>query len=210
MNLVKVKCAFCGKKFFKTAGRVNEAKKFGWKTYCSIVCQSKTRNKQQLLKCSNPKCNNTFKRQPSDIHSFFNAYCSRSCAASVNNSKFPKRQAKVKKCNYCHKEFRGKGKEYCSRKCKDKAQIISKEELYKQIKEFYKKNKRIPLKREFPHYDAIRARFGTWNKAIEAAGFEPNPVMFSKKFIAKDGHICDSFSEKIIDDWLYSNNKDVV
>jgi hypothetical protein len=27
-----------------------------------------------------------------------------------------------------------------------------------------------------------------------------------KKYIAKDGHKCDSFAEKIIDDWLYSNN----
>ena len=31
-------------------------------------------------------------------------------------------------------------------------------------------------------------------------------MLFAKKFIAKDGHICDSFAEKIIDDWLYSNN----
>ncbi|MDO8663680.1 MAG: hypothetical protein Q7K28_02490 [Candidatus Wildermuthbacteria bacterium] len=53
---------------------------------------------------------------------------------------------------------------------------------------------------------AAQATFGTWNKAIEAAGFEPNPVMFSKKYIANDGHKCDSFSEKIIDDWLYSND----
>jgi len=27
MNLVKVKCAFCGKEYFRQAGRVNEAKK---------------------------------------------------------------------------------------------------------------------------------------------------------------------------------------
>lgn len=51
-----------------------------------------------------------------------------------------------------------------------------------------------------------QAIFGTWNKTIEAAGFKSNPVKFSKKFITKDGHICDSFAEKIIDDWLYSKN----
>ena len=27
--------------------------------------------------------------------------------------------------------------------------------------------------------------------------------MFAKKYIADDGHKCDSFAEKIIDDWLY-------
>lgn len=51
-----------------------------------------------------------------------------------------------------------------------------------------------------------RFYFGSWNKAIEEAGFKPNPVKFSKKHIAQDGHLCDSLSEKIIDDWLLRNN----
>ncbi len=49
-----------------------------------------------------------------------------------------------------------------------------------------------------------RHGFGTWNQAIQAAGFIPNEVIFSKKFTANDGHICDSLSEKIIDDWLFA------
>ncbi len=53
-------------------------------------------------------------------------------------------------------------------------------------------------------YGKARDVFTTWNKAIEAAGFEPNPVMFSKKYVAKDGHKCDSLAEKIIDEWFYS------
>jgi hypothetical protein len=52
-------------------------------------------------------------------------------------------------------------------------------------------------------YREYKRRFGSWNNAIKRAGFSPNPVLFSKKFIAKDGHNCDSFTEKIIDDWLY-------
>jgi hypothetical protein len=48
-----------------------------------------------------------------------------------------------------------------------------------------------------------RRFFGTWNNAIEAAGYDPNPVMFAKHYIAKDGHKCDSMAEKIVDDWLY-------
>lgn len=55
-------------------------------------------------------------------------------------------------------------------------------------------------------YKTARELFGSWNKTIEAAGFKPNPVMFSNKYIAKDGHKCDSLAEKIIDDWLYSRN----
>lgn len=34
------------------------------------------------------------------------------------------------------------------------------------------------------------------------AGLVPNPVKFANKFIANDGHKCDSLAEKIIDDWL--------
>lgn len=77
------------------------------------------------------------------------------------------------------------------------------EMLINEIITFVKKYKRIPLKREIPHYSAIRRRFGTWNNAIIAAGFEPNPVMFAKKYIANDGHRCDSLAEKIIDDYLF-------
>jgi len=51
-------------------------------------------------------------------------------------------------------------------------------------------------------YRTARKLFGTWNNAIKTAGFEPNPVLFAKKCIADDGHKCDSFAEKIIDDWL--------
>lgn len=56
---------------------------------------------------------------------------------------------------------------------------------------------------EFAHYNAARRRFGSWNKAVLAAGLEPNPVKFAKKYFAKDGHKCNSLAEKIIDDWLF-------
>ncbi len=81
----------------------------------------------------------------------------------------------------------------------------SKKELLDKIRKFYLKNGRIPLKREFNMYREYQQRFGSWNNAIRLAGFEPNSVIFSKKFLAKDGHTCDSFAEKIIDDWLSKN-----
>lgn len=84
--------------------------------------------------------------------------------------------------------------------------VIPESELLDKIKKFVKKNGRIPYKWEIGHYSAMRGRFGTWNKAIEAAGFKPNPVMFAKKYIAKDGDKCDSLAEKIIDDYLSKRN----
>lgn len=83
----------------------------------------------------------------------------------------------------------------------------SKADLIKKIQDFYKSNNRIPVKREFyANWRAFHRVFGSWNQAIIASGFTPNEIIFSKKFISKDGHICDSYSEKIIDDWLHSKN----
>jgi len=85
---------------------------------------------------------------------------------------------------------------------------LSKGFIIEKIKAFYKKTERIPFKREFQHTKAARNRFGSWNNAIKAAGFIPNPVMFAKKYTGKDGHKCDSLAEKIIDDWLYTRKID--
>lgn len=82
------------------------------------------------------------------------------------------------------------------------------EKIIKSIKDFYFLHNRIPLKSEFLYTNPARKRFGSWNKAIKAAGFKPNPVMFTRKHKANDGHICDSLAEKIIDDWLYTKNID--
>ncbi len=81
---------------------------------------------------------------------------------------------------------------------------LSKQKLITLIKEFYKIHGRIPFKKEFFNAKAARTRFGSWNSAIKAAGFNPNPVKFAKKYRANDGHKCDSLAEKIVDDWLSS------
>ncbi|OGK35920.1 hypothetical protein A3A93_05715 [Candidatus Roizmanbacteria bacterium RIFCSPLOWO2_01_FULL_38_12] len=84
----------------------------------------------------------------------------------------------------------------------------TREKISKLLKEFYLKNGRIPFKKEFLHEKVARREFGSWNKAIIESGFKPNPVKFSKKYIANDGHICDSLAEKLIDDWL--NTKQII
>ena len=81
----------------------------------------------------------------------------------------------------------------------------TRKKLLGKIKDFCALHGRIPLKQEFNMYEEYRKRFGSWNNAIRSAGFEPNEVIFSRKFIAKDSHVCDSFAERIIDDWLSSH-----
>jgi hypothetical protein len=156
-----------------------------------------------ILICENPLCGKSFERRIYKISK--HNYCSHSCAVAVNNKTHPRNPGKIEICAYCGKDFKSREK-YCSRKCKDLGESISAKSLIGQIKNFVKKNGRIPFKQEFVHSHAARLRFGTWNKAIEAAGLKPNPVMFAKKYVAKDGDRCDSLAEKIIDDYLSKRN----
>jgi predicted nucleic acid-binding Zn ribbon protein len=211
MNLIKVECAFCGKEFFRPRGRVNEAKKFGWKQYCSRKCQDQAKVTKVEKVCANPTCNKKVSRELNQFRKSKSGYifCSSLCTAIVNNSS----RRKIKTCPVCSKNFYGE-RRYCSNLCRSKAinpNKKSKSEKQKiilnKIKDFYNTQGRIPTKKEKPGLArGAQTVFGTWNKAIEAAGFEPNPVMFAKKYIANDGHKCDSFAEKIIDDWLYSRS----
>lgn len=205
MNHIECICNYCKSIFLKDSRRHNESIKFGWKPYCSKQCRLFARTTRIQLLCDNPKCNISFERLQKEFIKSDNHYCSRSCAASVNNKKYPKRSAYIKKCIVCNGEFTGEAK-CCSLACrriKLDSFIIPRENIINLIKSFYKINERIPFKNEFPHYSAARERFGTWNNAIITAGFNPNPVKFAYKHVANDGHICDSMSEKIIDDWLY-------
>lgn len=200
--MIKIKCDFCKKIFYGTRGRINEAKKFGWKQFCSLQCLSLARDKRKLFNCSNPKCKIAFMRRTKELSSSGYAFCSRSCSAIFYNQHSPRREIHVKICPSCTKKFTGRNK-YCSNLCIPQKSIVNKRIILKEIQDFYIQNGHIPLKKEFYHAKVARIRFGSWNNAIRAAGFEPNPVMFAKKCIAKDGHKCDSLAEKIIDDWLF-------
>ena len=207
MNLVKVKCAFCGKEYFRQAGRVNEAKKFGWNQYCSKKCQNKARTTRIEKGCGNPDCSNEVSRVLNEFKSSKSGFifCSQSCAAIVNNRRHPKRRAKLKSCPICKRQFKGERK-YCSKKCKLKAlNRYTSKELLKIIKQAAQKLGRVPAKRELTMIAEIcRKRFGSWNNAIIAAGLQPNRShdhrMYKRvKTKAMDGHLCDSVSEAIID-----------
>lgn len=199
-NLVKVKCFYCGKFYFRTPQRVNESKKYSWRSFCSVECQSLGRSNGEKRTCSNVDCNNVFYRTLSDIKKTKLSFCSSSCAAkTLNSMRILKPKKKCKLCN----NYLKYGKKYCSSACQKIDLKTTNIEVIESIKMFYDKKGRIPLKAEMGNYKSARLRFGTWNNAIIAAGFVPNPVMFAKKYIAIDGHKCDSLAERIIDDWLF-------
>ncbi len=209
-ELKKLFCITCKKPVYRSMGRFNESIKFNWKTYCSRKCEYQYRRKRQRLNCEN--CGKLLDRTPHTISP--HNYCSRSCAAILNNRKRPERNAKKIKCPTCEKLFKRwvvGNKKYCSMKCLAKARRHNPENLLEIIRSANKKLKRVPTKRELKSVnESCRRIFGSWNKAVLAAGFLPNrshdDVMYRRSHAkAIDGHPCDSISELLIDNWLYQN-----
>jgi len=214
-NLVKVKCAFCKKEFFRSRGQFNEAKKFGWKQYCSMECQKKALTTRVKRKCGNPNCHKKVLRQLNQFKSSKSGliFCSQSCAAIVNNNKSPKRKARMEICLKCGKSFKKRGKlKYCSLKCRREAEWHTSKEILSIIRNTVQRLGRVPAKRELREIDnACRKLFGSWNNAILAAGLQPNRSHSQRMYKrintnAIDGHLCDSVSEAIIDNWLSKNH----
>ncbi|MFA5355593.1 MAG: hypothetical protein WC302_02620 [Candidatus Paceibacterota bacterium] len=153
-----------------------------------------------------------FYRPLGEIKKVNNCFCSSSCAAKINNKERTKDNPVILCANpTCQKPLPlGRKSIYCSLSHRINKRKIPADKyktlLISRIRDFYKLYERIPQKREMQGmYKTARILFGTWNNAIKATGLEPNPIMFAKKHIAKDGHRCDSMAEKIIDDYLYSN-----
>jgi hypothetical protein len=202
-----VTCDSCGKEFEREIRRINEAESNGWKQYCSSECLRKSKLTGKMLICDNPKCKKKFYRPLKEFFKSRKHFCSSHCSAVVNNLE---RGLKSKrKCfnDGCIKLV-FKYKKFCSNECfqeyrKKKFLPKYKQSVLVAIKKFVKQNGRIPFKQEMnKFYRPARIAFGSWNKAVKEAGFIPNKLMFTRKFMANDGHICDSLAEKIIDDWL--------
>lgn len=209
-NLKKVFCKNCKKPTYRSTGRCNENLKFGWNFYCSRKCEYQYKTKRQEMICEH--CGKLFERTPKESSS--HNYCSRSCSATVNNKRSPKRVAQLKTCIECRGRFKKNGGnlKYCSILCRRAASNYTTEQLIDIIKQFMQKFKRIPARREMEGISKPCTKmFGSWNKAIQAAGFIPNRShdnRMYKRVHARsiDGHLCDSVSELLIDDWFYKNN----
>ncbi len=214
-----VNCSHCEKSFYKDNRHINENLKLGHNFYCSLLCQSQAKNKQTLFYCDNSDCKKPFLRAPGQVSP--KNYCSHHCSAIVGNqdrmrivddfSKRPKRPyykhlrkiRQIKKyCKNCKYRI-SRNRNFCSMNCFGEYFTKNDQQTINDIKKFVSKNGRIPLKREMGGcYKRARKFFGSWNKAIEAAGFKPNHVLFASRQVAKDGHACDSIAEMLIDNFL--------
>ena len=200
-------CVHCHKKHLKDNRHINENIKLGHNFYCSKECFSRYKNKQIELACKNAGCKKAFRRIPAEISE--NNFCSHSCSAIFNNSiRYRVKKQKNKLTVHKRIALRSKGSSLGGRnRWLNYKSVYTREYIIDAIRRFAHDYNRIPLKRELnKFYRPARLLFGTWNNAIIAAGFKPNPVLFAEHQLAQDGHSCDSIAEKLIDDWLYQRN----
>ena len=213
--MARVECHTCSKKFWKYRGYANENLRLGHNFYCSQKCKNQGQKKGTTFCCENPTCAKKFYRTPHEVMP--HNYCSSSCAAKVNNQRYPKWPKRY--CAECNKEFKNRSSDYCSNKCGrlaiskyrlDKSKYTQ-EQITSLINKFYKEHKRAPAKREVLEIVGCATnKFGSWTNAIIAAGLEPHRShdrrMYKRtKTRALDGHLCDSVSEAVIDNWLHKN-----
>ncbi|TSC89027.1 MAG: hypothetical protein G01um10142_546 [Parcubacteria group bacterium Gr01-1014_2] len=211
-NQVLVRCSRCKKGYFKYVGHVKENIKLGHNFFCSHECMSNFHKTGKWLECENQLCKKKFYRPSNDI--LEHNYCSRSCAVKVNNLRYPKWPKRY--CVECGAEFKNRDSEYCSLKCGymqngKRTLKYTKEEPINLIRKYFKKNNRVPARRNLPLLaSCTRYYFGSWNNAVIATGLTPNRSHDHRMYRrimtkANDGHMCDSVSEAIIDDWLTKN-----
>lgn len=114
MLSVRVRCYFCHKQFLTKKAYFIFNKKIGYHSFCSRKCHYKSKLRGRILTCENPVCNKKFYRAPNDILS--NNYCSQSCAAIVNNQKYPKYPLRYCAYREC-KNLVKRSSPYCSPEC---------------------------------------------------------------------------------------------
>lgn len=98
---------------------------------------------------------------------------------------------------------------------KDSTYKYSKEDIIKSIQTFKNITGRLPGIRDFgsnnpqyPNHDTVKERFGSWNNAIKAAGFEPNLQNgFGVNTFGLDGHLYRSQAEAyFVDNYLFEKH----
>lgn len=87
LNKLPVKCINCEKTFYASKHDIiSSINKKGKSTcnFCSNSCQNAYQNPPVFVKCL--QCEKEFKKHPNQIKRYSNHFCSRSCAATYNNT----------------------------------------------------------------------------------------------------------------------------
>jgi len=220
VKYTEISCACCGNQFQKLTKHYKwELKKNPNHTfYCSRNCIHNSRS--EAAKVSR-NCLNCGKEFESTSAKKSRKCCSKSCASEYSRSyiDYTKvaeslRKYDQKECPHCNLKFYPNkvDQTFCSSDChyinlhgRDK---FDKDSFISELIEMSNGIGTRLQKREVPHYmysNAVRL-FGSWNVAVEEAGLVPNDRKYVRnRYTAKDGHIADSLSELVVDNFLYDN-----
>ena len=89
--MTELTCSSCDTSFSRRKAQVLYSKRTtpNAKIFCSKQCQNLGAVTSSLYFCAN--CKKEFKRVPSSLTKVINVFCSQSCAATFNNTRYPKR-----------------------------------------------------------------------------------------------------------------------
>jgi hypothetical protein len=80
--------------------------------------------------------------------------------------------------------------------------------LIKWVDDFVANNGYVPTSKMNRRMSRLAIKiYGSWNNAIKELGYEPHSQKYKKGYFpCKDGHVADSISEMMVDNWLFKNN----
>lgn len=223
-------CPQCGSQFVKRAATVKYEHSKGHKVYCSSGCMRKSRTTVKVVPCST--CGTDVDVLPSRKSKSGQYFCSHTCSATASNVNRPspstKHREKVsaslrahygdigrareeKNCDVCSEPFIGKPKQTsCSMLCglyrRDGTLPLTLEELEPEVRSLVQEFGRVPSSKEVSRRvtGAAQKFHGSWNKMLASFGLPTNTEwMRRKRVLCKDGHVADSISEMLVDNWLF-------
>lgn len=186
LSMTEVQCARCQKCFTRVAKDVNKARKKNRLQFCSKSCAA---------------AHNNLGRIPSASH---RTHTSASLKARDDKKRALHALPSANKtCPTCGTLFRRRSST-CSRTCA-RIPALTREDLLRGIQDLAEVAGGAPTnKMDASLTHAARRIFGSWNKAVSAAGLHPNVQWMRRKVIrCSDGHRADSLSERVVDDWFH-------
>ena len=167
-------CDYCSVNFTRTKRK--ERFKLNTKLcFCSSECSIKycVQNRKTIeVVCI--QCGKITIRTPSDIRE--NNFCSRSCAASHNNKKFPKVERKIRYCKHC-KAIIDRGKTVCQAcidlKTVDWNKVTLGELRQKRLAQKNSVIRTLARKAYLDHYGHHSCLYCGYDKYIEVAHIKP-------------------------------------
>lgn len=110
MKTIAVQCSGCRQTFEKKYSQYLKSLNRGDKNhFCTTLCRSKFMSKS-LTSYTCTFCQKSFLRRPKDCQRSKRLFCSRSCAAALNNKLIPKRVAAIRTCIRCQARLSDRSK----------------------------------------------------------------------------------------------------